>query len=351
MPASYSWEQSIGRQLITPQPQSAWSLRWWILLAVMTSCVLHAGLFYAFGDLKLAGVVAADDPLLLSKDDVRFEDRIQLDPKMIEQTLSAQPEVSDAKVPETEMTAELPPIDQLAEHLKGDVSFSPEITKAVNIQMRTAAMGEPGPDVDAISAVDTAIAGGIDSKIRSASSSDMLKTARAQTDQVKIKIDDKLPSGTDALKGELAAARRKGNDGLKGLGFSSFDDLLDIKTPMTGDLKAMMPSDFLFDYNSADVKESAKVDLMKLGLLIQTWKKSLIIIEGHTDTTGDDAYNMQLSLMRAQAVKNWVTRSLMLAGDRIQVKGMGESQPIANPNGDQVAQAINRRVVIRFVNP
>jgi outer membrane protein OmpA-like peptidoglycan-associated protein len=232
------------------------------------------------------------------------------------------------------------------------VIFSPETKQVVNIQMKAAAMNDPGPDVDTLSAVDSAIAGGIDSKIRSAAStSDALKTARAQADQVTIKIVDKPLTSNDALKGELAAARKKGNDGLRGLGFSSFDDLLNIKTPQTGDLKAMMPSDLLFDYNSADVKESAKVDLMKLGFLIQTWTKSQIIIEGHTDTTGDDAYNMQLSLARAQSVKNWVTRSLLLDGDRISVKGMGETQPIADGNGDKDAQAINRRVVIRFVNP
>lgn len=350
MPAAYSWEQSVGRPLLAAPPQSAWSLRWWILTAIMTSSVLHVGLFYALGDLKLPGGAASADALTATSDDTRFEDRIKLDPKMLEQTLAAQPEVSNEKPVETEMTSELPPLDQLAEHLKGDVTFSPEVTKAVNIQMKAAAMNDPGPPVDVLSAVDTAMAGGIDTKVRSASA-DMLKTARAQNDQLSIKLSDAPPSSNDALKGELAAARKKGNDGLKGLGFSSFDDLLTIKTPQTGDLKAMMPSDLLFDYNSADLKESAKVDLMKLGFLIQTWTKSQIIIEGHTDTTGDDAYNMQLSLMRAQAVKNWVTKSLMLDGGRIQVKGMGETQPLVNPNGDKDEQAINRRVVVRFVNP
>ena len=112
-----------------------------------------------------------------------------------------------------------------------------------------------------------------------------------------------------------------------------------------------MPSDLLFDYNSADIKESAKLSLMNLGYLIQTWTKSKIIVEGHTDTTGDDAYNDRLSLMRAESVKNFVVNSLRVNGDRIETIGYGEKQPIADPNGDQNAQAINRRVVIRFINP
>ncbi len=350
MPSAYSWEHSIGRPLIAPQPQSAWALRWWILTAILTSSILHVGLFYAFADLRLPGGHATGaDALTAASDDTRFEDRIELDPKLLQQNL---PPVADplAKTVETEMTADLPPIDQLAEHLQGDLTFSPETKEAVNIQMKAAAMNDPGPPVDMLSSVDTAMAGGTDMKVRALSTAAAMKTARAQADQVTIKITDQAPNA-DALKGELAAARRKGNDGLRGLGFSSFDDLLNIKTPQTGNLKAMMPSDLLFDYNSADVKESAKVDLMKLGLLIQTWTKAQIIIEGHTDTTGDEGYNMQLSLLRAKSVKDWVTNSLRLNGDRIQTRGLGETQPIADGNGDKDAQAINRRVVVRFVNP
>jgi OmpA-OmpF porin, OOP family len=324
-------------------------MRWWILTAIMTSSVLHVGLLYALGDMRLAGLPAAAEAA--KGDDIRFEDRIQLDPKMLEQTLSSAPQLSDPNAVETDMTSELPPLSQLAEHLRGDVIFSPETKQVVNINLSTAAMGQPGSNVEAISAVDTAMAGGIDTQIRSSASADILKTAQAQQDQVTIRVDDAPLAGTAALKAELSAARKKGNEGLRGMGFSTLDDLLNIKTPVTGDLKAMMPSDLLFDYNSADFKESAKADLMNLGYLIQTWTKSQIIIEGHTDTTGDDEYNMQLSLARAQSVKTWITNSLKLPGDRIQVKGYGKTQPLAGITGDKDAQALNRRVVIRFVNP
>jgi outer membrane protein OmpA-like peptidoglycan-associated protein len=205
--------------------------------------------------------------------------------------------------------------------------------------------------VDILSALDTQIAGGIDSKLQASANSDALKTARAQNDQITIKVDNRMPTSSDNMKSEISAARTKGHDGLKGMGFSSIEDLMNIKTPVTGDLKAMMPSDLLFDYNSADLKESAKVSLINLGVLIATWKQSQVIIEGHTDTTGDDEYNMKLSVMRAQSVKDWITHSLMLDGKRIQVRGFGKTQPIADPNGDVEAQQKNRRVVIRFVNP
>jgi OmpA-OmpF porin, OOP family len=331
-------------------PQSAWGLRWWILLAVMTSSAIHIGLFYALGDLRVSGA-AGELAETAAADDTRFEQRIQLDPKLLEQNLAAIPELAPEQTLDTEMTAELPPVDQIVEHLKGEVTFSPETTTPLNIRTKALAQGDPGSAVDTISAVDMAIAGGINKKLQSSSTSDVLKTARANDDQVTIKISDKPPTGTENLKGELAAARRKGQEGLGGLGFSTIDDLMDIKTPQKGDLKAMMPSDLLFDYNSAQLREGAKTEVMKLGLLIQSWTKSLVIIEGHTDTTGDDEYNFALSKQRAEAVKNFVVNSLLIDGTRIQTRGLGETQPLENPNAPQEAQALNRRVVIRFVNP
>ncbi|MBP7950531.1 MAG: OmpA family protein [Verrucomicrobiales bacterium] len=348
---SYSWEQSISRSFPAAAPASAWSLRWWILLAVLTSSAIHIGLFALFGDLRLEGVGDFSEEALSQQNDSRFEDQIRLDPKLLEQTLSVPiPEVQPQTADNT-VTTELPPIDQIAPMLDGEVVISPETRTPLNIQFSAPAQGDVGSAVDAVSAVDSAIAGGIEKRIRTASASDVLKTAQVQDDQVTIKVVEKPLTTNDTMKGDLAAARRKGDEGLRGIGFSTLDDLMNIRTPQTGDLKAMMPSDLLFEYNSADVRESAKFDLMKLGFLIQTWTKSQVIVEGHTDTTGEDAYNVELSLRRAQAVADWVVNSLKIDGSRIQVKGLGESQPLVNANGSIEEQALNRRVVIRFLNP
>jgi outer membrane protein OmpA-like peptidoglycan-associated protein len=346
---TYSWEQSIGRTLYTPSSTSAWNLRWWILLAVMTSGAVHVGLFYTLGDLEFGGAVAEVDGT--RTEDIRFEERIALDPKLLEQTLSAVPEVTQATETPADLTQELPPIDQLAPMINEDLTVSPETKMTVNINLSTRRQGETGSAVDAISAVDTAIAGGLNTPIRSSiTPRDVLKSMKAQDDQMTIKINDKPPNA-NAVLGDLAAARKRGDEGLKGLGFSSLDDLMDIRTPKTGDLKAMMPSDFLFEYNSAEVRESSKLDLMKLGFLIQTWTKSQVIVEGHTDTIGTEEYNNELSLRRAQAIKDYIVSSLKIDGSRIAARGMGESAPIADPNGTPETQGLNRRVVIRFINP
>jgi outer membrane protein OmpA-like peptidoglycan-associated protein len=346
---SYTWEQTLGKPGYTAPQSAAWNLRWWILMAVFSSVVLHAGMLYFLRDLGM-GQVGEALAETSAADDGRFEDQIHLDPKLLEQTLSATPEISSQPKIETNVTEQLPPIDEIARHLKGDITLSPETAVPLNIEFRAPKQGDAGPSVDAVNPVDSAIVGAIDNKIRTASSSDILKTATADPEQVKIKMDDQAATGPDALKGELAAARKRGDNGLKGLGFSSLDDLMDLKTPQTGDMKAMIPSRTLFDYNSTEVKESAKVELAKLAFLLMTWTKAEFHIEGHSDSFGNDAYNLDLSRRRAEAVKEWVVNTMKVDGARIFTEGFGETQPIVDPNGSIDAQELNRRVVIRIVN-
>jgi OmpA-OmpF porin, OOP family len=349
--ANYSWERQIGRELYTPSTSTAWNLRWWILLATVASMGLHSGIYVLIKDIEIRTGGGAVEQTALA-DDRRFEDRIALDPKLLEQTLvqTPEPEPVSENTPQ-DFTKELPPIDQLAPYLNGDLTATPQITAPQNIQMKTRAMGEMGSVADAVSALDTAIAGAAATKIsQQLADKDALKTLRAEDDQVSIKIQDKPPELKNPT-GDLSTARKIGDGGLKGMGYSSLDDLLDITTPQTGDLKAMMPSDFLFDYNSAEVKESAKLDLQKLGLLISTWTKSRVIVEGHTDTIGTEEYNRDLSLRRAGSIREYIARSLQVDVARIEVRGIGESEPLVNPTGDEQQQALNRRVVIRFVNP
>jgi hypothetical protein len=69
------------------------------------------------------------------------------------------------------------------------------------------------------------------------------------------------------------------------------------------------------------------------------------VLEGHSDLFGGDAYNLELSRRRAQAVKDWLMKSLQLDGAHIVVRAYGKSKAKAL-EGDQNQQAINRRVDI-----
>ncbi len=130
-------------------------------------------------------------------------------------------------------------------------------------------------------------------------------------------------------------------------GLTSLDDMLGLPANVLVDKKTLLPSDLLFEFNSAELRESAKVGLMKLGLLIDLNPGLHAWIEGHTDRIGGDDFNLQLSRRRAEAVKDYLVDSMRMDPSRIHARGYGRSQPIV-AEGDREAQAPNRRVEIRM---
>jgi len=68
------------------------------------------------------------------------------------------------------------------------------------------------------------------------------------------------------------------------------------------------------------------------------------VIEGHTDSTGSDSYNQELSQRRAEAVRNFLV-SNGITGDRIVARGYGESYPVT-VNTTEAGRQQNRRVEV-----
>ena len=69
-------------------------------------------------------------------------------------------------------------------------------------------------------------------------------------------------------------------------------------------------------------------------------------MNGYTDSTGDEQYNLGLSKRRAQAVADYVKAQGVNLGDRFAVNGFGEAHPVAS-NDTAEGRALNRRVVLR----
>ena len=69
-------------------------------------------------------------------------------------------------------------------------------------------------------------------------------------------------------------------------------------------------------------------------------------IGGHTDSQGSDAYNLELSRRRAQAVKDALCRGYRVDCGALEVKGYGKSEPVAG-NDDEAGRSQNRRVVFK----
>ena len=112
-----------------------------------------------------------------------------------------------------------------------------------------------------------------------------------------------------------------------------------------------LPGDVLFDFNKTDIRASAKATLDKLAQLIESDADAKVMVEGHTDSKGDETYNQTLSERRAAAVRDYLKDVRGIAGGRMTVKGLGEQQPIAQnmtPQGTENAAGMqkNRRVEV-----
>jgi len=99
-----------------------------------------------------------------------------------------------------------------------------------------------------------------------------------------------------------------------------------------------------FAVNSSELSASSKTNLNDLARVLNKYEDTNILIEGHTDSTGDHDYNLALSEKRAASVSNYL-KSLNVVGARITNVGYGPDQPLAD-NGSATGRQKNRRVEV-----
>lgn len=100
-------------------------------------------------------------------------------------------------------------------------------------------------------------------------------------------------------------------------------------------------NDILYDYNSAELNERSKFILREFARYLKEHESITIIIQGHTDSDGDDTRNLDLSDRRAKGVRDYLV-SLGVDAERLGAKGFGETQPkVANDTAENKAK--NRR--------
>jgi outer membrane protein OmpA-like peptidoglycan-associated protein len=68
-----------------------------------------------------------------------------------------------------------------------------------------------------------------------------------------------------------------------------------------------------------------------------------VIIEGHTDSTGSEALNKELSRNRAESVQQYLIHNLVLPAEKVMARGYGSSRPLAS-NATASGRAVNRRI-------
>jgi len=123
-------------------------------------------------------------------------------------------------------------------------------------------------------------------------------------------------------------------------------ELADLKGKKTDRGVVVTLGDVLFDTGKATLKPGAYSTIERLATVLKEDSSRKVLIEGHTDSTGNDEYNQQLSERRAQAVQAALFERGVEASQTSTV-GKGETTPVAS-NDNAAGRQQNRRVELVF---
>jgi outer membrane protein OmpA-like peptidoglycan-associated protein len=168
-----------------------------------------------------------------------------------------------------------------------------------------------------------------------------------------------LITGDSSMERKKRALVGAGLGALAGAGVGTYMDRQEAKlraelertgvsvTRVGDNITLNMPGNITFATNSADLNANFFEVLNSVSLVVNEFNQTVIEVAGHTDSTGADAFNQQLSERRAGAVAAYLgTRSVQT--DRIITVGMGEGRPVAT-NDTDVGRQQNRRVELTLV--
>ncbi|WP_153306689.1 OmpA family protein [Desulfogranum japonicum] len=149
------------------------------------------------------------------------------------------------------------------------------------------------------------------------------------------------------------------SDGIGGAGIALHAEVLEARKTLVdlgaeeSDLgyKLALSGDVLFEFDKANIRPEAEEQLQKLADALAQLGKTQVRIIGHTDSKGSDTYNQNLSQLRADAVRSWLSQTVESGHASFHAEGKGESEPVASnthPDGSDnpEGRAKNRRVEI-----
>ena len=103
-----------------------------------------------------------------------------------------------------------------------------------------------------------------------------------------------------------------------------------------------------FDTGKATIKAKSRPKLDAAVSVLKEYPNVRLEISGHTDSKGNDGYNMELSRRRAEAVKAYFVAA-GIGGDRLETRGAGETEPVKS-NKSRAGRAANRRIEFKLLS-
>ena len=113
-------------------------------------------------------------------------------------------------------------------------------------------------------------------------------------------------------------------------------------------LKVSFSSQLMFKSGQAVLEPASGKVLDQLVSLLGAYPTNHVLIEGHTDNTGDAKFNLQLSELRAKSVRDYLIKHGGYDATRFQIVGYGDTKPTAD-NATKAGRAINRRVEVTIL--
>jgi OOP family OmpA-OmpF porin len=333
----YGWRASRETTpLRLPGPDN---MGWWVAVAFFVAVILHVAAFFALGHIKISqGILPAEE---IVTEHVNLEPVEVLPP---DQDLVVPEEVVEPPPPAANLLEEIDMLAKLPEDTEMDIQ--PDLAEPeFAVRLENPAMeGDPtGLVVDPAAGIDLDTSlpelGRTDDTLPLAADSQVIVDPGASV------VDD---SNLDRFAEDLL---KKGAGGLVQAGsldgVVTLDDMAGLSPDVLVGKKTMLPSDLLFEYDSAELRQSARVGMMKLALIIDRNPNLYCWIEGYSDLYGSETYNLDLSRRRANAVREYLVNNLRLDATRIMPRGYGMAKPLV-PSGTVEEQAPNRRVEIRM---
>ncbi|MEM1049357.1 MAG: OmpA family protein [Pseudomonadota bacterium] len=122
--------------------------------------------------------------------------------------------------------------------------------------------------------------------------------------------------------------------------------------PQESKKNLIVDSDAAFGFDSDQLNSQGRKALEECAFYLNMREKEPVMINGFTDSIGEEAYNLNLSKRRAETVRRWFQGKGVLGADQFRTEGWGEEEPVApntiNGQDNPAGRAKNRRVEIVF---
>ena len=127
------------------------------------------------------------------------------------------------------------------------------------------------------------------------------------------------------------------------------EELAELEAQKTERGLVLTLGDVLFDVDEATLKAGATQSLSRLIAFLKEYPDRQVLVEGHTDSTGTEQYNLGLSQRRAESVVQFLTLN-GISPERAIARGYGKAYPVAG-NETAAGRQRNRRVEIVILDP